>query len=339
MTTENLPTPEAAALQAVPLLPDDGPGPEREFTVKARTQGQMVRRRFLRHRGAMASLVVLVGIVLLAFTSIGIGPIPGWWPQDYLATGPSVDGGRPTLDVLPSFVDGDGLAVGPHPFGQENTGRDYFAMTMRGTQQSLFIALTAGIVVVVMGTLVGATAGYFGGRVGDALMRITDLTITLPTVVIASVIGYAFGGAGVGVLALVLGLILWTSLARLIRGEVLSLREKEFVEAARAMGAGPWRIIGRHMLPNVIGIILVSGTLTVSLAILLESALSFLGVGVRPPDISLGNLISTNQSAFQTRPWLFWWPGVFIIGIALTVNFIGDGLRDAFDPRQNRVRR
>jgi peptide/nickel transport system permease protein len=140
------------------------------------------------------------------------------------------------------------------------------------------------------------------------------------------------------VLAIVLGLVLWTALARLIRGEFLSLREKEFVEAARALGAKPTRIIFRHILPNTVGVITVAATLLVANAILLETALSFLGFGVRAPDTSLGLLVSTYQNAFTTRPWLFWWPGLFIITIALTVNFIGDGLRDAFDPRQNRVR-
>jgi peptide/nickel transport system permease protein len=136
----------------------------------------------------------------------------------------------------------------------------------------------------------------------------------------------------------VLALLIWTSLARLVRGEFLSLREKEFVEAARAMGASAPRIIFRHMLPNAIGTIIVSATLTVAIAILLEAGLSYLGFGVQPPDTSLGLLISTYQNAFSTRPWLFWWPGLFIIVIALSINFVGDGLRDAFDPRQNRVR-
>ncbi len=123
-----------------------------------------------------------------------------------------------------------------------------------------------------------------------------------------------------------------------MRGEFLSLREKEFVEAARAMGAGSGRIIFRHILPNVLGVIIVSATLAIAGAILLETAISYLGFGVKPPDTSLGALISEYEAAFLTRPWLFWWPGMFIIAIALAVNFIGDGLRDAYDPRQQRVR-
>ena len=133
-----------------------------------------------------------------------------------------------------------------------------------------------------------------------------------------------------------LGIVTWTGLARLVRGEVLSLREREFVAAARAVGTSPWRIIIKHILPNTLGTIIVSATLAIAAAILLETSLSFLGFGVDPPDTSLGVLISTYQAAFTSRPWLFWWPGIFILGIALSVNFIGDGLRDAFDPRQNR---
>jgi ABC-type dipeptide/oligopeptide/nickel transport system permease subunit len=140
------------------------------------------------------------------------------------------------------------------------------------------------------------------------------------------------------VVALYLGLIGWLSIARVIRGMVLSLREKEFVEAARALGASTPRIIFRHILPNTIGVIIVSATLAMSSAILLESALSFLGFGVRPPATSLGQLINNYRSAMGPRPWLFWWPGLFIIAIALAVNFIGDGLRDAFDPRQDRAK-
>jgi peptide/nickel transport system permease protein len=308
------------------------------FTVQARTQGQMVRGRFIRHRGAMLGLGLLIIVVLLAFTSIGIGPIPGWWDQDYTQTGETVNGGQPTLDLVPSFIDGDGLAIGDHPFGQDTVGRDYFALTMRGAQQSLTIAFVIGILTTLIGTLLGATAGYFRGRTETVIMRATDLLITIPLLVIAAVIGRTFASRGIWLLSFFLALVLWPGLARLVRGEFLSLREKEFVESARAMGAGSRRIIFRHITPNAIGTIIVAATLTIASAILLESALSFLGFGIRPPDTSLGLLISTYQNAFNTRPWLFWWPGLFIIAIALSINFIGDGLRDAFDPKQNRVR-
>jgi peptide/nickel transport system permease protein len=242
-----------------------------------------------------------------------------------------------TLDVLPPFIDGDGFAIGDHPFGQDDVGRDYFALTMRGTQISVMICIAVGIVSTLLGVVIGAFAGYYRGGTESALMRLTDLMLTIPLLVLAAVIGQISGGTPL-LLALVLGLVLWPNLARLVRGEFLSLREKEFVEAARAMGAPNSRIIFRHIMPNTLGTIIVNATLTIALAIILETALSFLGFGVQTPDTSLGKLISDYQTAFQTRPWLFWWPGMFIVAIALSVNFIGDGLRDAFDPKQTRVR-
>ena len=330
-----------AELTPTPVSPDEDPDlpvSDNVFTVKARTQGEIIRRRFFRHRGAMAGLAVFTFVVVLAFSSIGFGPIPGWWGESYSQTGVTINGGQPTLDLVPSFIDGDGLAFGPHPFGQDTVGRDYFALTMRGAQQSLIIALVIGILTTIIGTTLGALAGYYRGGTETVIMRATDLMITIPLLVIAAVIGRTFGSKGIFFLAFFLALVLWPTLARLVRGEFLSLREKEFVEAARAMGASSRRIIFRHIMPNAIGTIIVAATLTIAAAILLESALSFLGFGIRPPDTSLGLLISTYQNAFNTRPWLFWWPGIFIIAIALSVNFIGDGLRDAFDPKQNRVR-
>lgn len=312
---------------------DDSSG----MQIKARSQGELVRRRFFRHRGALAGMFLLALVLLLAYTSIGFAGIPGWWGKDYISTAPVVDGGRPTLDLVP-WVDGDGLAVGENPFGQDNVGKDYFALTMRGAQRSITVAIVVALVATTVGAVIGAVAGFFRGWVESLLMRFTDVMITIPALVIAAVLGRRFGQLGLYVFAIVLGLIVWTSLARLVRGEFLSLREKEFVEAARAMGASNRRIIFRHIMPNTLGVIIVNATLTCAIAILLETSLSYLGFGVRPPDTSLGLLISEYQAAFTTRPWLFWWPGLFIVAIALSVNFIGDGLRDAFDPRQTRVR-
>lgn len=305
--------------------------------IKARSQAELVRRRFFRHRGALFGMMLLAFVLLLAYTSIGFGPIPGWWGKDFVSTAPVVNGGRPTLDLIP-WLDGDGFAIGENPFGQDNVGKDYFALTMRGAQRSITIALVVGLVATTVGSIIGAVAGFFRGWAESVLMRFTDVMITIPVLVIAAVLGRRFGDLGLYALAIVLGLIVWTSLARLVRGEFLSLREKEFVEAARAMGASNGRIIFRHIMPNTLGVIIVNATLTCAAAILLETALSYLGFGVRPPDTSLGLLISDYQAAFTTRPWLFWWPGLFIVAIALSVNFIGDGLRDAFDPRQTRVR-
>lgn len=296
---------------------------------KSYSQGQLVLRRFVRHKGAMVSLVVLLFIAIIAFTSIGFGPIPGWWDKDFSRAADTIDGGRPTLQLFP-------FSLGEHPFGQENAGKDYFALVMRGTQISLIIAFSVGILSTLIGTIIGGLAGYFRGWLESLLMRLTDLVIVIPLLVLAAVLGKMASSWGITGLAVMLGLVTWTGLARLVRGEVLSLREREFVASARAIGTGPARIIVKHILPNTIGVIIVSATLAIASAILLETSLSFLDFGVQTPDVSLGTLISDYQNAFRVRPWLFWWPGLFILGIALSVNFIGDGLRDAFDPRQNR---
>nr|WP_108870448.1 ABC transporter permease [Tessaracoccus timonensis] len=298
-----------------------------QTTDKSYSQGQLVMRRFLRHKAAMVSLVVLLGILVLSISSIGVGPIPGWWGKNYVTPYPSaMPGGAPTFSLFP-------FRIGEHPFGQDTIGKDYFALVMRGAQVSLFIAFTVGTVATLIGTTIGSVAGYFRGITESILMRFTDLLIILPLLVIAAVFGRTFG-SNVPLMALMIGLISWTGLARLVRAEVLSLREREFIAAARAIGTPSVTIIGRHILPNALGTIVVNATLSISAAILVETAISFLGFGVRPPDTSLGLLIQTYQSTLTTRPWLFWWPGIFILGIALCVNFIGDGLRDAFDPRQ-----
>ncbi|MBB0243304.1 ABC transporter permease subunit [Streptomyces alkaliphilus] len=327
------PTPAAAPGQT-PGTSDAAQG----MNVKARTQTQLVIRRFLRHRGAIAGMALLFFVIALAVTSIGAGPIPGWWDKNHIGTADLVNGGRPTLGLWPGFLGGGGVHLGEHPFGQDNIGRDYFAVVMRGTQVSLVIAVIVGVVATAVGTVIGAVAGYFRGAAEATLMRATDLMITIPTLLFAAMVAVMWGNQNIVTLGLVLGAVTWTQTARLVRGEVLALREKEFVEAARSVGTSAARIIFKHLLPNVIGIIVVSVTLAISSAILLESALSFLGLGVQAPDTSLGKIINEYRTAMMTRPWLFYWPGAFIIATALSINFIGDGLRDAFDPRQNRVR-
>jgi ABC-type dipeptide/oligopeptide/nickel transport system permease subunit len=301
--------------------------------VEGLSLGRIVLRRFLRHKAAMISVVVFVLVIVVAFTSVGldVGPlqIPGWWMWQYSDIPQPVNGTVPTLSLFPP-------GLGTHPFGQDTIGKDMFAQVMRGTQVSLMIVFVVGIVSTALGTVIGAVAGFFGGWVDSVLMRLTDLFIIVPLLLFAAIVAHTFSSAGPVALALTLGTLSWTSLARLVRGEVLSLREREFVEAARVAGASNSRIIFRHILPNTIGVITVSATLTMSVTILLETSLSFLGLGVHAPDVSLGQLIEAYQTSFTTRPWLFWWPGVFIIIIALTINFIGDGLRDAFDPRQKR---
>lgn len=226
---------------------------------------------------------------------------------------------------------------GAHPFGTDAVGHDTLAQVMRGTQISLQISVLVAVFATIVGTVWGAVAGYYRGWLDTVLMRISDLVLTLPLLAVAAVLAHQSGGSW-SLIAVVIAGLYWAYVSRVARGVVLSLREKEFVEASKALGASDARIIFRHLVPNALGSIIVNLTILVSIAILLETALSFLGFGVQVPDTSLGLLVSTAQTAVDTRPWLFYFPGLFIILIALTINFIGDGLRDAFDPQQTKVR-
>jgi peptide/nickel transport system permease protein len=288
---------------------------DREFTVEQRSQFQLVLRRFLQHRLAMVSLVVLVLVVLLAYV--------GGWLWKYEAGQITPDNSQP-----PSF---------DHPFGTDAVGKDQFAQVLRGTRISLQISVMVALLSTFVGTLWGAVAGYFGGVVDSAMMRFSDLVLTLPLIAVAAMLAHLFGGSWY-LIAMVIAGLTWAYVSRVARSVVLSLREKEFVEAARALGATDTRIILRHLVPNSLGSIIVNATLLVATAILTETALSYLGFGVQNPDTSLGLLVSEAQTALTTRPWLFYFPGLFIILIALTINFIGDGLRDALDPQQRKVR-
>jgi peptide/nickel transport system permease protein len=315
------------------MLPEpanvDAPSPSDERQTVGVSQGRLILRRFLSNKVAVVSGILFVLLALFSISAIGLGPIPGWWKYDYTALNAQNDGGAPTLSLWP-------FSFGDHPFGQDRIGIDYFAMTMRGIQNSILVMVVISVVGTAVGTVIGALAGYYRGWVDSVLMRITDVFIVIPIIVIGAVVGRATGGLGVIPLAFFLAMVSWTTIARLVRAEFLSLREREFVEAARVAGASDARIIFKHILPNAIGVVIVAATLLAASAILLETALSYLQLGVRPPDVSLGLIISDNQSAFQTRPWLFWWPAVFIVVLAVLVNFVGDGLRDAFDPRQKR---
>jgi ABC-type dipeptide/oligopeptide/nickel transport system permease subunit len=287
--------------------------------VKARSHGRMVFMRFVRHRAAMISLVVLVLVILLSLVGGRL------WRYHYATIYP---------EIPPSA--GPSLS---HPFGTDAIGHDVFAQVLRGAQKSVQIMLIVALFSTTIGVVAGALAGFYRGWIDSAIMRFIDLLLTIPTLAILAVLSHNVSNSGSWFgIALILALLVWTPIARVVRAEVLSVREKEYVEAARAAGASDMRIIFRHLLPNVVGTIIVSATLTMAAAILLETALSYLGLGVRTPDTSLGLLVSNGQTAAQTRPWLFYFPGLFIIVIVLCVNFIGDGLRDAFDPKQNRVR-
>ena len=324
-------------------LPGEAPVAEDERSLEQRevaglSQGQIVRRRFLRHKGAIISLIVLILIIVLAATSIGWGPIPGWWKWDYNTVVPPTPEQSPTMSLRPTWLGGAGITFGDHPFGLDNEkARDMFALTMRGVQQTLVVIAVLAALAVTIGVVIGAIAGYYGRWVDSALMRFVDVILVIPLLLIAAVAAYGLGASGIWSVALALGLFTWTGLARLVRAEFLALREREFVDAARVAGASNRRIIFKHILPNTVGTIVVSTTLLLGAGILTEAALGFLGFGIQPPDVSLGSLVSDYQGAFSSRPWLFIWPGVFIVVIVLCLQFIGDGLRDAFDPRQKRI--
>jgi peptide/nickel transport system permease protein len=292
--------------------------------VEARAQWRTVLRRFLRHRAAVAGLAMFVLLLLFAF----VGPL--LWTQDLGAGG--------AAKVAPSSG---------HPFGTDRIGHDMLASVISGTRLSLQIALVVALVATVLGVVLGAMAGYLRGWVDGVIGRVIDLMLCIPALVVTAVLARhtftlapsAQNSSNWLTVALILALFTsWFPIARTMRGMVLSLREKEFVEAARALGASTWRIVARHILPNTIDVIIVNATVTVAQAVLLESALSFIGLGVHRPDASLGLLINENKNELATLPWLFWFPFVFIVLISLSVNFIGDGLRDAFDPRQRKVR-
>lgn len=295
------------------------------------SQGQIIRRRFFQHKPAVAGLVFMILFTIFVYSASGIHlgtsdnpfSIQGWWPY--------------TITTVSDFsACGSGCPSAAHPFGQDSIGRDYFALVTRGAEISLMVMVVIGGLGGLIGTVIGAVSGFFGGIIDAVMMRITDFVITIPSILIGAVIGYRVGNLGVLPLAVFLGIFAWTGLTRLVRGEFLSLREREFVDAARVAGASNSRIIFKHILPNSVGVIIVSVTLLLSGSILTETGLSYIGFGVQDPDVSLGLLINKYQDSFNFAPWLFWWPGVIIIAIALSINFIGDGLRDAFDPRQRR---
>jgi len=287
--------------------------------VKARSQWAYARRRFFRHRLAMASLVVLLGFGVVAIFAEQLAP----YAYDELDL--AYTNQAPTTNAT-------------HWFGTDQLGRDYLSRVIFGVQTSLWVALLVALLSTAIGTAIGAIAGYFGGWMDNLLMRTTDLVLTVPGLAVLLVAAAYWGGGDPFRVAVILALLFWTGIARIVRGVFLSLREKEYVEAAKASGSGDTRIIIRHMIPNTLGPIIVNTTLVVAAAILVEAALSFLGFGVQPPIPALGKLIADGQSSGLQLWWLVTFPGLTIVAIALAVNFVGDGLRDALDPTQQRVR-
>ncbi len=223
-----------------------------------------------------------------------------------------------------------------HPMGTDDLGRDLLTRVLFGGRVSILIGILAAVFGTTAGTLVGAIGGYFGGRIDNVLMRVTDVAYSIPTLPLLIVMS-SYTQASGWTMALIIGLLSWMATARVVRGEVLTIRQMLYIDAARGLGAGNARIISNHVLPNVLGPVVVSATLAVGYAIIIESSLSFLGLGVQPPTPTWGNLLMDAQSTMATKPWLTVFPGLAILLVVLAVNFIGDGLQDALDPGGRRT--
>ena len=275
------------------------------------------RRRFVhafvKHRLAVAGLVV---ISLLGLAAIFAPLVATHDPY--------------TVDLLAA---GQGPSS-EHWLGTDEVGRDVFSRLVYGARVSLSVGLVAVSIYTAIGVSLGAISGYFGGFVDGSIQRLTDTVMCFPTLVII-IAAVSITGPSIWNVMLIIGLLTWTGTCRLVRGQFLSLREQEFVEAARSVGASDLRLIFRHILPNSVAPVIVSATFGVAAAILTEAGLSFLGLGVQPPTASWGNLINLAQSAtiLQEMPWLWAPPGVLIAVAVLSINFVGDGLRDALDPK------
>jgi peptide/nickel transport system permease protein len=303
----------------VSLLPD-------ELETPPLSLGQLVWRRFRRHKMAMFGAVTLILLFVYSFGGALI------FPESYA-----------------NFADTPLRLSAPsaqHPFGTDTIGRDVLARTIYGGQISLIIGLLAVLIENIIGILVGALAGYDGGFIDSLLMRITEAMLNIPEIFLLIVMAKFFGGqipelelfgrtfsGSVVVIVLIIGFTSWMYLARIVRAQFLSLKENEFILAARATGTSNFEIIFRHILPNSIAPIIVSATLGVANAILAEAYISFLGLGVQPPTATWGNMLDGANNYLESAPWLWFFPGLLILLTVLSINFLGDGLRDAIDPR------
>ena len=267
-------------------------------------------QRFRRHRVAVVSGVVL----LLMVAMCALAPLLA--PYEYTEQDLSSTFASPNGDYL---------------LGTDSLGRDQLSRLLYGGRVSLAVGFGVAIVGGAFGTLVGTVAGYVGGWFDGLLMRVTDFMLALPALIFLIVAARIFGDS-IPIVVLIVSSITWMPLARIVRGVTLSITNQEYIMAAKSSGAGPGRVIGRHILPNVVGPVVVNLTLTVAAAILLESGLSFLGLGIQPPTPTWGNMLAGSKGYVQTAPWLVWFPGLMILLTVLCVNFVGDGLRDALDP-------
>lgn len=279
------------------------------------SRSRLAIRRFGRRRPAMAGLAMLASLCALAF----LGPLISPWD----------DGSRDFAAFLapPS---------GRHWFGTSQTGADLFGQVLRGMQKSMAIGLLAAVLATGLAAVVGASAGYFAGWIDRLLMGAVDLLLVLPPFLLLAIVSPSLRDHGWLLLTLLLALFQWLVASRVVRNTSRSLRELEYVRAAEFMGVASYRIIFRHLMPNMASLLIVDATVNVASAIVGEAALSYLGFGIQPPDVSLGTLIADGSTSFLTTPWLFAMPAAMLVAIVLSVNLIGDGMRDALDPRTMR---
>lgn len=292
---------------------------EAERPTKGRSLWLDAGRRFMANRAAMISLVILLTVVIFTI----VGPFLARWSiekVDWTVVGNVLTKGMPSLQT-------------GHYFGTDEVGRDLYSRTIQGTQISLLVGIIGSGIAVIVGTIYGAIAGYFGGRLDSLMMRFVDIIYSIPYMFILILLLIIFGRSFV-MLFVGIGLISWLGMARVVRGQTLTLKNREFVEAAIATGAKPLAVIFRHIVPNLLGIVAVYATLLIPEMILLESFISFLGLGVQEPNTSLGALISEGAQTMQYGTiWQLAFPLAFFITILFTFFFVGDGLRDALDPK------
>ncbi len=287
--------------------------------VKGRSPWADARRRFVRNKASLGGLIALILIAIIALFGDSIAV---WSNEeiDFNVMGQAYDLGGPSIE-------------NGHYFGTDDLGRDLYSRTLQGTRISLMVGIVGSFIAVVVGTLYGATSGYVGGRTDQVMMRLVDILLSVPFMFVVILLLVMFGRSLV-MLFLGIGLISWLNMARIVRGQTLSLKHKEFVEAARATGVAPFTIILRHIVPNLLGIVAVYATLLVPEMILIESFISFLGLGVQEPLTSLGALISEGaKTIYYGTIWQLAFPLLFFVITLFAFFFVGDGLRDAFDPK------
>jgi peptide/nickel transport system permease protein len=282
------------------------------------SRGQLIRRRFLRNKPAVFGLCVIVFMFLFAFG----GPFVSKWnyfENDFanLLSPPSAE----------------------HWFGTTQVGVDVFAQTARGLQKSLIIGILVAVFSTSLSAIVGSVAGYLGGKADRALMWFVDLLLVIPSLLVLSILSRFYQGRSWLLLVVGLTVFDWMITSRVVRGQAMALRERDFVRAAKYMGVPTFRIIVRHLLPNMASILIIAATLNVAGAVLAETGLSYLGFGVQAPDVSLGTLIAEGTGAALTYPWLFMFAGSILVITVISFSFIGDGLRDAFDPGSTRSKK